>query len=203
MNSTLTNYIPVTSTHLGKFNTHTGHTIDLVNPSEDQIYLDDIATALSRICRFAGHSNVFFSVAQHSVLVMSLVGESFGGNELEGLLHDAPEAYLGDVISPLKHLLGAGYKTLETNFETVIAQKFGLHWDSSIKSAIKKADLKALELEHQALIIGNTAPLLAALDKADLVVNNKWAWPEKEAKRVFMAMFDAALSVRNCNHLKE
>lgn len=195
--TTTTNFIPVTHVELGKFNTSTGRIIDLLNPSEDQIDIDDIATALSRICRFGGHSNVTYTVAQHSVLVMHLVSKVFPSINLEALLHDASEAYLGDVISPLKHIIGNSYRTLEHSFETVIGQKYGATITTSIKEQIKIADIAALEMEHEALILGNPAKLLAALECFDLIIGEKWAWPEKAAKTLFLTYFNYEYTLRN------
>lgn len=197
--TTTTNFIPVTSSHLGQFNTASGRVIDLRNPNEDQIDIEDIATALSRICRFGGHGNSFYSVAQHSVLVMHLVrhNSQLQGIELEALMHDAPEAYLGDVISPLKHLLGASYKTLETNFETVLAQKFELRMHGPIKDAIKAADIEALQLEHKALILGQPGPLVAAMAEFDLTADLRWAWHPEWAAQAFLVHFRACIDKRN------
>jgi len=94
----------------GVFNTNSGLLVNLHKPTEDMICIEDIASALSKICRFGGHSSAFYSVAQHSVIVMAL-----GSPYLcrEALLHDAAEAYLGDVIKPLKNILGPVYEDLE------------------------------------------------------------------------------------------
>lgn len=79
--------------------THTGKKFKPFNPRTEDIDIEDIAHALSNICRFNGHVNQFYSVAEHSVLVSVLCPEEL---KLKGLLHDAAEAYLGDVPSPLK-----------------------------------------------------------------------------------------------------
>jgi 5'-deoxynucleotidase YfbR-like HD superfamily hydrolase len=198
-------FIPVTNFSSGKFNTSTGRTIDFLNPSEDQIDIEDIATALSRICRFGGHCSVFYTVAQHSLLVMKLVELSLADGKtrtnaklnLEALLHDASEAYLGDMISPLKHIVGASYRTLEHNFETVIAQKFGISYTEDVKRIIKQSDILALELEHEALILGAPARLLTTLERFDLIDGNKWAWTEKAAKSMFLNRFKVEYALRN------
>lgn len=208
--TTETNFIPVTNFSAGKFNTSTGRTIDFLNPSEDQIHIEDIATALSRICRFGGHSSVFYSVAQHSVLVMKLVelhnqtNHSLGQQSLnlEALLHDASEAYLGDMISPLKHIVGASYRSLEHNFETLIGQKFNASFHSeNIKGIIKMCDIQALEMEHEALILGKTSMLLSTLERFDLIVGNKWAWPENAAKSIFLSCFHTEYKLKNGHSL--
>jgi hypothetical protein len=177
---------PVLNSEDGVFNTHTGILINLVNPTEEMIDLKDIASALSKICRFGGHSSLFYSVAQHCVLVAALNGSIAGK---EALLHDASEAYLGDVIKPLKVLLGAAYRDLEANFESVISAKFGLHITKGVKSRIKRFDNEALELEHQAFIIGNPAPLLSTMNRLDLVKDNQYAWSPDLAKTLFLTAF--------------
>jgi hypothetical protein len=96
------------------------------DPRPEEISIEDIAHALALTCRFSGHCNTHYSVAQHSVLVSKLVPEEFA---LEGLLHDAPEAYLTDVPRPIKHMLNDQMDGLWTATEdrlyAVIAKKFG------------------------------------------------------------------------------
>lgn len=75
------------------------------DPRPEDINIEDIAHSLSNQCRFNGHTHTFYSVAEHSVLVAKMVKEKTNNNvELvkQALMHDAPEAYVGDVIRPLK-----------------------------------------------------------------------------------------------------
>ena len=95
---------------------------DILKPEEHDYDIDCIATALSNICRYTGHVDKFYSVAEHSVLVSKLVPEKYA---LEGLLHDASEAFLGDVSSPLKKLL-PDYKRIENNVQKAMADFYGL-----------------------------------------------------------------------------
>lgn len=139
-------YIDINASHLGKFNTASGIMIDLLNPTTDMIQIEDIAQALSNYCRFGGHTRDFYSVAQHSVLVCDLAPEWL---KLEALMHDAAEAYLGDVIKPIKILLGDVYAELEARFMKVIAQRFRL--DHGKLAEVKQYDIEALELEHRYL----------------------------------------------------
>lgn len=79
--------------------TSTGKRFDLLEPDADMIDPWDICHSLAHLCRFNGHTREFYSVAQHSCIVAELVPEE---HKLAALLHDATEAYLGDITRPLK-----------------------------------------------------------------------------------------------------
>ena len=163
------NIIPPQHSHLGLINTSSGKLIDLKNPSPDQICMKDIAHALSNICRFGGQAKPFYSVAQHSCLVAAIVPPKA---RKYALLHDAPEAYLGDVIKPLKNIIGEAYTILETRFEDVIIEKYGLFPQggiAEIRESTKDADMIMLDMEHQALILGKPGML------AGFIVDNNLA----------------------------
>ena len=82
-----------------------GDRVDPFNMAAEDINIDDIAHSLSRICRYGGHVDNYLSVARHSIWVQSRLRNIGCGNETQmwGLLHDATEAYLGDVTSPIKY----------------------------------------------------------------------------------------------------
>ena len=103
--------------------TYTGRKFSLINPKPEDVDIIDIAYSLSRQCRFNGHTLFFYSVAQHSLLVSQNVSKE---NEKWGLLHDAAESYIGDIVKPLKNLLGNQLKEIEHNIQYCIAQKFNL-----------------------------------------------------------------------------
>lgn len=123
------------------------------SPELSSISIEDIGVALSRICRFGGHLRAdvpFYSVAQHSVIVSKNVCQPLCK---QALLHDASEAYLGDVIRPLKREISGLYSTIERDWEREIGQRFGLgdrladgHPD------IKAADIRALMTERRDLV---------------------------------------------------
>ncbi|MDP1810578.1 MAG: hypothetical protein Q8K66_04155 [Sediminibacterium sp.] len=181
----------VTDSQDGVFNSYTGKLINLYQPTEDMIQIQDIGSALSKICRFGGHSSLFYSVAQHSVLVAALCGDEL---PKEALMHDAAEAYLGDVIKPLKIILGAGYADLEASFEAVISAKFGLASGKLIKARIKKYDLMALDLEHKAFIMRQPAQLLVAMNSLDLIKDDQYAWSSELAKMAFLSRYGELFS---------
>jgi 5'-deoxynucleotidase YfbR-like HD superfamily hydrolase len=150
--------------------TATGRYFDLSNPDPASIDIEDIATALSRICRFTGHTRSFYSVAQHSVSVSRLVPPEYA---LQGLLHDASEAYLGDVSSPLKQLL-PDYRAIEARVEAAIAERFGFYLP--LHPVVKQADLRMLVTERRDLM-PQALPPYAGVDK------QAWYWTESlEAK---------------------
>lgn len=139
--------------------TREGEKLDLVNPSPQQIHIQDVALALSRICRFAGHSTEFYSVAQHSLRVSKIV-EVLGYPELRSLAlhHDSHEAYMGDISSPLKQLLDdrgqvSELRDLSARLDQAIRSAFGINNPTPEQRAIiKKADLIALRIEAKAMM---------------------------------------------------
>lgn len=139
----------------GSILTYTGKLFTPYNPISDDIDIKDIAHGLSNICRFGGHSNNFYSVAQHSIIV----SYNCGVDALYGLLHDASEAYLGDIPKPLKILRQyRGYRKAETRLQKMIYSK----WTKGVPcfrdtifgplqyepKSVKVADLRALNMER-------------------------------------------------------
>lgn len=134
--------------------TYTGRKFHFWNFGPEDIDIEDIAHALSNLCRYTGHCKRFYSVAEHS-LFCSWKGTTWA-EQIWGLLHDASEAYIGDVSTPLKKKLvlsgGApvdGYWITMSDFEAkilkTIGQKFDLPWP--LQEEIHKIDHYALENE--------------------------------------------------------
>jgi hypothetical protein len=127
-------------------NTVSGKDIHLLNPSPDEIDIKDIAAGLSKMCRYNGQISEFYSVAQHSVYAAILAKPE---SRMHALLHDASEAYLGDVISPLKPLL-TNYEEIEKRMMSAIAKKFNFTFDDH--EHVHKIDQRLLTTEVQQLI---------------------------------------------------
>lgn len=136
------------SKHTGWIQTYLGKQFWPLSPRHEDIEIVDIAHALSNICRYGGHCNSFYSVAQHCVLVSETVPPEFA---LYGLLHDASEAYLIDVPRPIKHAKGMEtYRSAEAWLESTIYERFGL--ESEAPPCIKIADNQLLRTEQRDLM---------------------------------------------------
>lgn len=123
-----------------------GRYFPLLAPSPADIHIEDIAHALSNLCRFTGHVREFYSVAQHSALVSQIVPPE---DALAGLLHDASEAYTNDISKPCKPLL-RGLAEIETRIMEVVLATFGL--PTCLPDSVKRADLILLATEKRDLM---------------------------------------------------
>lgn len=180
---------PVHQCNDGLFNTASGIQVNLNEPTPEMMDIRDIANSLSKICRFNGHTTHFYNVAQHSVLVSYLFAESEGGDlALEALMHDAAEAYLGDVIKPLKVIIGTPYRRMEQFFDNAIAEKYNLNMNPIVEDMIKQYDRQALELEHEAFQKGNLAPLIATMERLGLYYGHA-NWDANESRVLFLGCF--------------
>ena len=152
-----------------------------LDPRPDEVHIGDIAESLSKLCRYNGHCEGFYSVAEHSVAVSFNVPPEMA---LEGLLHDAAEAYLGDVIRPIKPFL-TGLKAIEAKIEQAIAERFGLvyPWPAEVRR------VDAAILHDEQLGIMKEPPRKWYLTEPPLGVNLA-CLPHDQAKRRFMARFD-------------
>lgn len=133
------------------FVTCSNRQVHIMNPDPELIDIFDIAGALSKLCRFGGHCHSFYSVAQHSTWVCSYAPK---GYEFMALMHDATEAYLGDVIRPLKKQLPE-YRDIEAKWWQAIRRKFGEDkLPEVLPDIIKQVDRIALMVERRWLMPG-------------------------------------------------
>ena len=156
-----------------KFYTYTGKMIELTSPDKDAIDSRDIAHALSQLCRAAGHFKHFYSVGQHSINCMrEAMARGFSKRVcMACLLHDASEAYLCDIPSPLKADLG-DYKKIEAKFEDAVWKRYGLYpLSDDEKYLVKLIDEAVLWYEfkmiHTIPIEFNKTPNLASVPMVD------------------------------------
>lgn len=122
-----------------------GNSLDLLDPKPDQIHIEDIAHHLAQLNRYNGGCPFPVSVAQHSLLVANLLPHEL---RIYGLLHDAAEAYLGDLVSPAKRIpeLGKVFRPLEERVQNAIYHSFGLSLDFD-HAQVKAADDAVMAVE--------------------------------------------------------
>lgn len=125
--------------------TFSGKQIDLLHPDPDQFTLDDIFHALLNVPRFGGHTKYFYSVAMHSYNVAKLVPDHL---KFQAIMHDATEAFIGDMPTPFKRLM-PDYKVAEERLWQAICTKFALPF--KLDPVVKQADAIALIHERDRL----------------------------------------------------
>ncbi len=160
-----------------------GAWFDFCAPAACDFTIADIAHGLANICRYSGQCKKFYSVAEHSILV----SETAVGFEFEALLHDAAEAFLGDITRPLKQMLPE-YKRIEATVERAILDRFGVV--GSLPPQVKKADLRVLAAEQKQIMPEGTDGWVRGqkVDPAPIVVRHLLP---VEAKRAFLRRFEA------------
>lgn len=177
-----------------------GRRLDLLDPSPFDIEISDIAHGLARVARWNGQTrgDYPYSVAQHSILVLELYKalnpKADQQTLLQVLLHDAPEYVIGDMISPVKAVIGTAYTEIEDRLQVAIHARFGLPGtiDPRLKKKIKTADLisayyEAIELagfaEAEAAKFFGKPKVVCPLDMSPL--------PTPSVERDFLAAFQS------------
>lgn len=158
-----------------------GRRLDLLDPTPVDIEIEDIAHGLAFVARWNGQTmgDYAYSVAEHSLLVEQIYGQlvpaALAKWRLAALLHDAPEYVIGDMISPVKAAVGAGYGVLDMRLQAAIHIRFGLpaQIPQGVKKQIKKADKISAWLEATQIagfskpeankFFGKTDPALAEI----------------------------------------
>ena len=138
------------------YTTHSGQVLDLNFIKPENVSIEDIAHSLSFQCRFNGHTNRFYSVAEHSLVLRDLVQEESGiqnlNRRIAAMLHDAAECYLGDITKPAKERLFIE-EAVEGQILRVIFEAFGIPF-SSFDEELKAMDSDLCIMEGFFLIGG-------------------------------------------------
>lgn len=143
--------------------TSTGKWFDILKPDPSLIDLHDIAGALSKLCRFGGHCQQFYSVAEHSILAAEMMRKRYGNNPALirwALLHDASEAYVVDIPRPAKRQL-TEYMKIEDAIQRAAAERFDLPWP--MPQEVHEVDNDILSLELRAYMPKQPEHLLPPL----------------------------------------
>lgn len=164
--------------------TYTGKRFDLLDPRPDDVNIIDIAHALANIGRFSGHARAFYSVAQHCVLGSFIVPIGLARGFL---LHDAREAYVGDMASPLKGLC-PDYAAIEERVADIVNAALGVTEAEATAPAIRHADLVMLATERRDLMAGDATPwpCLAGIEPLARPIH---AWSPSRAKAAFLQRY--------------
>lgn len=125
--------------------TYSGKRIDFFDPKPDQIDIEDIAIGLCRLPRFAGQTSQFYSVAQHSLNVARILPDK---HKLQGLMHDAAEAFIGDLPTPFKRNIPA-FGELESRIWGAICAKYNI--EPVLHPLVKVADATMLVSERDVM----------------------------------------------------
>lgn len=140
---------------ISKTQIYGGKVVDLLSPRVEDVSIEHIARSLSKQCRFNGNTRKFFSVAQHSVIASQYMPEDF---RIYGLLHDAHEAFIGDISTPVKRLLADTLgrdviKEVAEAWDEVIFEALNLKPPSKeILAWIKATDREAMVIEASNLM---------------------------------------------------
>lgn len=172
------------------FQTFTGRKFWPLDPRPEEMFIEDIAHSLSNMCRFNGHCRMFYSIAQHCVLGANELLTSSVSDAFHFLMHENPEAYICDLVSPIKHnsgLFGELYKQAEDNLERASAQRFYL--DFPMPPIIKEIDYRMLHTEKRELLADPPAAW-----KTSEGLFNPFPWPINTwqpayAEKQFMNLF--------------
>lgn len=168
---------------------HSGAWFDFASPHTSPFTAEDIGHGLAHICRYSGQCTKFYSVAEHSLLVSDVAK----GFEYEALLHDAAEAFIGDITRPLKQML-PDFKRIEAVVQDAVLERFGL--SHPLPQQVKEADLRVLAAEQRQIMPAGTDGWRAELNIEPAPIVVRHLAPEV-AKRMWLDKFEALSRSRN------
>lgn len=158
-------------------------------PHQDDITIDDIVCSLSKICRYAGNTNEFYSVAQHCCHVSDACPDHM---KLEGLLHDAAETYIGDIPGPFKNMFPK-IKQIEDKILNVIYKKYGVIQSYESHKTVSEIDRRML-INEVPILFTELEFKIDGLKRLDIVIPD--CWDSDKAKEEFLKRFNKLTSVK-------
>jgi hypothetical protein len=176
--------------------TGSGGRVSVLDPRPEEFRLDDIARATAKLCRFNGHCIDFYSVAQHCVL-----GAKFALKNIsyfvakEFLLHDATEAYVGDMIRPVKIMIPE-FGVVEDRFTVAIGKKFNTPTKMSPECHL--IDNIMVTWEKRDLLPNSEAwPRLPDISIYNFPTLRCWGW--RKAEREYLKMYERLFNGKGAN----
>lgn len=165
--------------------TYSGRRFWLLDPRPQDICIEDIARCLGRTSRYYGATlgEHGYSVAQHSVLASEIVGPAA---RLAALLHDAAEAYVGDVTTPLKKLLGDAYCKIEDRIMRAVIERFGVSTDVAVWGQVGWADRTMLATEIRDLV---PLQVIYVMPEESPLPDQIVPWTQEQSERRFLKRF--------------
>lgn len=185
--------------------TASGLALVFLRPEIESICLPDIAQHLSMLCRFCGGTSQFYSVAQHSILVAQLTKEilddecvnsqsvEYWDQILAALFHDAEEAYVNDLASPLKACMKGRYKWIAVGIQRTVFKRYGIDW-AYHNATIKAADNKAALIERYYLMPDH--PGWPKLSKEEMVYPKPRLMSNEQARQAYINIVRGVLKQR-------
>ena len=176
--------------------TYTGKVFNLLNPKPEMVCIKDIAHSLAYQCRYTGHTRKFYSVAQHCVLMA--MNDDLPGDPLVKLLHDADEAYIGDMARPWKNLLWVwdGRWAIEIakpvrEFEAGIQKVIGLALKINLEhsAGVKDSDIRMMATEVRDLMPPGFSAEEWGIDISNPVEAKIIPWSPEPAEEIFLAVY--------------
>jgi hypothetical protein len=158
--------------------TQENNIFDYLNIKNNQVSIEEIASVLSKIPRWLGHTDEFYSVAQHCCWCY----DNTEGNKLEALMHDAPEAYVGDCPTPLKKLLPE-FRKIEDEISKLLSKTFNYNYPYSEETHDVDSFALAFERHNIKYLDNNYVPLEVK------PINNVEFWSCKKGKNEFLKRF--------------
>lgn len=137
--------------------TYSGKLLSIENPDPDLICIEDIAHGLAMTARFGGQCRKFYSVAEHCCVVHDLIQNAggTGGYAFAGLMHDAAEAYIGDLVRPIKSRQELMmFRNIEARIQAAIERRFDVLHGSAVAEVVRAADNIACRAEAHLLMEG-------------------------------------------------